>query len=233
MNVEAGNQSISKLNIQPLICAITTMRAFEDNIILHQSLGMPIVTILSTIEAYTLNQGNKMNSCNNTCPDAPHQPNNSGSKPITPNGDKAPCTSAGDKRNTMTSKSGSKPSPVQRQKKQHLVVTNNTVKCAPSDMGMFWLSNPKMKMNEIFHCDLHEKVCIQFCCRGQECKRELGSNFPFLYPHSSEDLKLETIKLIGDHFLACHSPIILRTVQGYFWRAQQRSDIIHVVRPDC
>ncbi len=30
----------------------------------------------------------------------------------------------------------------------------------------------------------------------------------------------------------CRRPIILRTVQGYFWRTQPRSDAIHVMRPD-
>jgi hypothetical protein len=125
INIAAKNQPILELNIQPLICAITTMRAFEDNIILHQSLGMPIVTMASSIETYTLNPWNKTNSCN-----APHQPNNPGSKPVTSDGNKAPYTSAGDKCNTTTPESGLKPSPVQCQKKQHQVVTNNTVKSA-------------------------------------------------------------------------------------------------------
>jgi hypothetical protein len=92
VNVTAENQSTSELNIQSLICAITTIRAFEDNTVLHQSLGMPIVTMVSSNEAYTLNPWNKTNSCNNTPPDAPHQPNNPGSKPVTSNGDKAPRT---------------------------------------------------------------------------------------------------------------------------------------------
>jgi hypothetical protein len=69
-------------------------------------------------------------------------------------------------------------------------------------MGMFWLTIPKMKMNKIFPCDLREKVCILFCCRGREFKRDPDIVCPFLHPCSSEDLKLETIKLIGDHFLA-------------------------------
>ncbi len=139
---------------------------------------------------------NKTHSCN-----GPNQPNNPGSKPVTSNGDKAPCTSAGDKHNTTTPESGSKPSPVQRQKKQCRVVTNNTVKHAQLNMGMFWLYNLKMKMNMIFPRDLRKKVCIQFCCRGQECKRDPDAVCSFLHPCSLEDLKLETIKLIGDHFL--------------------------------
>jgi hypothetical protein len=131
------------------------------------------------IETYTLNPWNKTNSC-----DAPNQPNNPFSKPVASNGNKAPCTSAGDKRNTMKPESGSKPSPVQHQKKQRLVVTNNTVKRAQLDKRMFWLHEPKMKMNKIFPRDLHEKVCIQFCCRGQEPKRDPDVVCPFLHPRS-------------------------------------------------
>jgi hypothetical protein len=41
VNIVAENHPISELNIQPLVHAIITMRAFEDNIILHQSLGTP------------------------------------------------------------------------------------------------------------------------------------------------------------------------------------------------
>ncbi len=39
VNIASENQPILELNTQPLICAITTMRAFKDNIILHHSLG--------------------------------------------------------------------------------------------------------------------------------------------------------------------------------------------------
>jgi hypothetical protein len=61
VKIAAENQSISELDIYPLIGAITMMRAFEDNIILHQSLGMPITTMASSIETYTLNPWNKTN----------------------------------------------------------------------------------------------------------------------------------------------------------------------------
>jgi hypothetical protein len=58
------------------------------------------------------------------------------------------------------------------------------------------------KSKAIFPCDLPEKVCIQFCCRGQECKRDPNLVCQFLLPCSLEDLKLETIKLIKNYFLA-------------------------------
>ncbi len=115
-NVGSENQPISELNIQPLIRAITTMRAFEDSIILHHSLGMPIVTIASSIEDYNLNPWNKTNFCNGACPDAPHQSNIPGPKPVPSNGDKVPRTSTGDMCNTTTPESGSKPSLVQCKK---------------------------------------------------------------------------------------------------------------------
>jgi hypothetical protein len=116
VNVTSENQPISELNIQPLIRAITTMRAFKDNIILHHSLGTPIVTMALSIEAYTLNPWNKTNSCNNACPDAPHQFNISGPKPVPTNGDKVPHNFVGDKHNTTTPENRSKPSPVQQKK---------------------------------------------------------------------------------------------------------------------
>jgi hypothetical protein len=72
----------------------------------------------------------------------------------------------------MTPKGGAKPSPVQRQKKQRLVVTKDTVTHAQSDMGMFWLHNPNIRMSKIFSQDMPKKVYILFCCRGKECERE-------------------------------------------------------------
>jgi hypothetical protein len=110
VNVASENQPILELNIQPLIHAISTMRALKDNIILHHSLGMPIVTKASSIEAYTLNPWNKTNSCDNACPDAPHQSSIPGPKPVPTNGNKVPCTSTGGNRNTTTPENKSKPS---------------------------------------------------------------------------------------------------------------------------
>jgi hypothetical protein len=207
--VAVENHTILELNIQPLVHAINTMIEFKDNIILHQSLGTPIVTTASSIETYILNHWNKTNSCNKFCLNALSQVNNLGSKTNhqhksthTSHANTMYCTFARGKRNTRTNKSGAKPSLTQRQKKQLRAVTNDTVKRSQSDMGMFWLYNPKIRMSEIFPRDLLEKVSIQFCCRGRECKKELATACPFLQPCSPNDLKLETIKLIGDHFMA-------------------------------
>jgi hypothetical protein len=68
VNVTSENCPISELNIQPLVCTITMLRAFEDKIILNQSLGTPFMIMASSIKAYTLNPWNKTNSCNNSSP---------------------------------------------------------------------------------------------------------------------------------------------------------------------
>jgi hypothetical protein len=69
-------------------------------------------------------------------------------------------------------------------------------------MGMICIYNPRIRISKIIPRDLPQKACIQFCCRGRECKKELATACPFLHPHSPADLKLETIKLIGDYFMA-------------------------------
>jgi hypothetical protein len=189
MNVASENHPILEPNIQPLVCAITTLRAFEDNIILHQFLGTPIVTMVSSIKAYTLHPLNKTNFCNNSSPAAFPLAINLGNnlnhqcKPTnTSPSDKVSHTSAGDKRKTTTSEGGAEPSPAQYQKKQPQTVTNNTKKPAQFDMSMFWLCHSKIRMSEIFPWDLPDRVCIHFCCRGRECKRELNTAYPFFHP---------------------------------------------------
>jgi hypothetical protein len=112
------------------------------------------------------------------------------------------CTFAVDKHNTTTPKGGAKPSPIQHQKKHCLAVINNTVKCPQSDMVMFWLYNPKINMSNFFPRDLSQKGGILFCCRGREFNNETETACPFLHPHLPEDLKPETMELIGDHFMA-------------------------------
>jgi hypothetical protein len=116
VNVASEDQPLLELNTQPLIHAITTMRAFDDNIILHHSLAMPIVIMAFSFEAYTSNPWNKMNSCNNAHPDASHKSSIPGPKPVLSNGNKVPCISVEDKHNTKTPESRSKPSSVQHKK---------------------------------------------------------------------------------------------------------------------
>jgi hypothetical protein len=76
------------------------------------------------------------------------------------------------------------------------------MKCAQLDMGIFWVHNPKIRMSEIFPRDFPDRVCIHFCCRERECKRESDNACPFLHPCSPEDCKLETVELIVINLIA-------------------------------
>ncbi len=94
-----------------------------------------------------------------------------------------------------------KPSQTQHQKKQRRAVANNTPKRQNTDMGMFWLHNPsRMRISNIFPANLPKKVCMNFCCRRKECKRENEEAWAFLHPCFTPDLKPETIEKISNHF---------------------------------
>jgi hypothetical protein len=75
-----------------------------------------------------------------------------------------------------------KPFQAQHKKKQHCAVTNDTPERQNTDMGMFWLHNPRMRICNVFPTNLPEKVCVNFCCRGKECKKENGEACTFLHP---------------------------------------------------
>ena len=65
-NVVSKGWPILELNIQPIIRAARTMKAFKHSIVLHQSLDTPIAIFPSSIEAYTLSPWNKTNICHNS-----------------------------------------------------------------------------------------------------------------------------------------------------------------------
>jgi hypothetical protein len=67
-------------------------------------------------------------------------------------------------------------------------------------MGMLWLQNSRIRITDIFPVNLPKKVCVNFCCRGIECKKKNEEACTFLHPCSVTNLKLETIKKIGGHF---------------------------------
>jgi hypothetical protein len=143
------------------------MRAFEDIIILQYFLGTPIVTMVSSIEAYTLNPWDKRTLATMLVLMHPTNPTFLAPNLFPPMATRylvlpqeisitPPQHPRADQSHIWSN----------TRKKQRYVVTNDTVKHAQLDLGMFWLTNPKMKMNKIFPYDLGEKVCIQFCCRG-------------------------------------------------------------------
>ena len=89
------------------------MKAFEDNIILHQSLDTPIAILPSSIGAYTLSPWNKTNICHNLANDASSCDNkHTGQDDYSrvARNDAASRTNAGDKGNPTTPESKAKPS---------------------------------------------------------------------------------------------------------------------------
>ena len=156
---------ISDLNIQPIIRAARAMKAFEDNVTLHQSLDTPIAILPSSIEAYTLSPWNKTNICHNSANTAsPCDDKRTGQDDYSheARGDTASHTNAGDKRNPTTPKGKAKPSQTHCQKKQHCTVANDNQKHQNTDMGMFWLHSPRIRITDIFPANLPEKVCMNF-----------------------------------------------------------------------
>ena len=117
VNVVSEGHPISELNIKPIIGAARPMKAFEDNIILHQSLDTPIAILPSSIEAYTLSLWNKTNVCHDLATDAPSRDDKRTGQDDNQHGarnDAASHTNAGDKHNPTTIKGKAKPSQTQR-----------------------------------------------------------------------------------------------------------------------
>ena len=203
LNVVSESHPILDLHIQPIIRATRTMKAFEDNVALHQALDTPIAILPSSIEAYTLSPLNKTNICHNLANNASSGDDKRTGQDNYARGafsDAASCTNTGDKGNLTTPKGKAKPSQTQHQKNQHRTVANDTSKRQNTDMKMFWLHNPRIRITDVFSANLPEKVCVNFCCRGKECKRENDKACTFLHPCSATNLKLETIEKISDHF---------------------------------
>jgi hypothetical protein len=203
LNVVSESHPILDLHIQPIIRATRTMKAFEDNVALHQALDTPIAILPSSIEAYTLSPLNKTNICHNLANDASPCDNKHTGQDNHSRGahsDAASCTNAGARRNLTTPEGKTKPSQTQCQKKQRRTVANDTPKHQNMDMGMFWLRNPRIRIPHVFPANLPKKVCVNFCCRGKECKRENDEACTFLHHCSVTNLKLKTIEKIGDHF---------------------------------
>ena len=100
VNMVSEGPPISDLTIQPIIRAARTMKAFEDNITLHQSLDTPIPILPSSIEAYTLSPWNKTNIFLNLSNNAsPHDNKRTGQDGYSRGAcsDAASHTNAGDK----------------------------------------------------------------------------------------------------------------------------------------
>ena len=130
---------------------------------------------------YTLSPWNKTNICHSLANDASSCDNkHTGQDDYScgAHNDTASRTNAGDKHNSSTTPEGkAKPFQTQCQKKQRCRVANDTPKHQNTDMGMFWLHNPRIKITDVFPTNLPEKVCVNFCCRGRLGFILCGSQF--------------------------------------------------------
>ena len=105
-NVVSEGHPILELNIQTIVKAARTMKAFEDNIILHQSLDTPIAMLSSSIKAYTLSPWNNTNICHNLANDTSSHDNKrigQGDHSRGARNDTASHTNTGDKHTPTTS----------------------------------------------------------------------------------------------------------------------------------
>ncbi len=130
---------------------------------------------------YTLSPWSKINICHSLANDASSCDNkHTGQDDYScgAHNDTASRTNAGDKHNSSTTPEGkAKPFQTQCQKKQRCRVANDTPKHQNTDMGMFWLHNPRIKITDVFPTNLPEKVCVNFCCRGRLGFILCGSQF--------------------------------------------------------
>jgi hypothetical protein len=99
----------------------------------------------------------------------------------------------------ITPKGGGKAQAAQRLKKACCSGgATDSAKRNVTNMSMFFLHKPDMKVVEIFPKDMPEKVCANFTCKGRECTME---NYVFKHPMKVGELKKETINAIGNHSL--------------------------------
>jgi hypothetical protein len=85
------------------------------------------------------------------------------------------------------------------------------------------------------HCYVDISFIVVPCKRDTtiEITLPIFNNFICFCPKvSKEVLEVFVTNIFDAKVVHCCRPIILRTVQGYCWHAQQRSDAIRVMRPD-
>jgi hypothetical protein len=187
VNVVMENRPLTELDTTAITKAVKVMKAFVDQIDQHQSLFSPITILASVITKYTTSPYNNTNVCP---PAAPALVTNTGTPTRTDGGaSKRDPSTPNDVRAAAS----------QRQKKARRGVPGEGTKRNVADMGMFYLHKPDSKASEVFPNDLPEKVCVDFTCKGRECK---NANCSYAHPRKAMDLNKNTVLAICRHFLA-------------------------------
>ena len=178
---------IAELNTKALVGALTVMKAFWNQINLHQATMLPIVIAQSVIAAYNIRPWNNTQSCNRPLGGA-----------LASNAKPSPKQHRGDKRNPTTPDTANDTnfSSRQKQKKPKRGVKVDAAAKERKDLGMCYLRNPLVNPSKAFPEVMPKKVCTNFTCKGKECNNA-SCNFN---PRKPSELKPETIIAIGDHF---------------------------------
>jgi len=185
VNVVMEGRPLTDLDTTAITKAVKVMKAFVDQIDQHQSLFSPITILASVVTKYTTSPYNNTN----VCPPA---------MPAVPNGTPTRADSGASKRDPSTP-NDARVAASQRQKKARRGVSGEGPKRNVTDMGMFHLYKPDAKASEVFPNNLPERVCVDFTCKGRECK---NANCSFAHPRKVTDLNKDTVLAICRHFAA-------------------------------
>ena len=98
------------------------------------------------------------------------------------------------KRDHNTPKGGTPKEPSQQPKKSRQGPGVEKPAFVKSEMGMFYLKNPAMKLESVFPKELDVKLCADYTCKDHKCNAE---NCAFTHPHQPRDIeKLDIEKLL-------------------------------------
>ena len=141
-NIMSESRPIAELNTKALVGALTVMKAFHNQINLHQATMLPIVISQSVIATYNISPWNNIQSCGRPLGGVLA----SDAKP-------SPKHHCGDKRDPATpdTANDTNSSIHQKQKKPKRGVNVDTAAKKKKDLGMFCLRNPLINPSEIMH----------------------------------------------------------------------------------
>jgi hypothetical protein len=183
------SRPITELNTKPLVGALTVMKAFCDQINLHQATMLPIPVSQSVIASYNISPWNNTQICGR--PLGGKSETDTKPSPEQRRGDKRDPTTPPDAANDANSSNR------QKQKKPKRGVKVDTAAKERKDLGMFYLKNPSINPSDVFPKVMPEKICANFTCKGKECS---NTACDFVHPRKPSELKRETIIAIADHF---------------------------------
>jgi hypothetical protein len=154
-NVVSGSRPIADLNLTHHVKAITVLKAFVDQITLHQSQGTPILVQALVATKYSPFAA--------TYPLFP--------KPNTPAANPTDTATHQDAKRTTATPAGvnNKIATPEQNKKVKVVETCGADR---KNMVMFYLKNSNSRALDIFPQDLAEKICVEFTCKDREYTRD-------------------------------------------------------------